>query len=318
MTDSQSNKLDMFLVVNDFHAEFQVILDAVAARATAFTQLKTNIDLINKEVGLQSTNTTGVALDKSALRDTLDEITATTLASAKAWAKAVGNNTLAAEFDYSISDIQRIKDDTMQGFCDYRIGLVNDNLVAMADYGIDATTVTAWQDALNAYTPALESPRQAINSRVLHTQNLKNLFADTAKLFTEQLDPLMLVFKSTDPSLYSGYKQARIVINRTGGGSGTTSPTTINITGNVSDTDTTAPINNASVVFSSPAIPDAILANTDSNGNYSMSITGLTAGATISGNFEVSATSYNLASNPVDVTAGKNYTFDFTLTPEVP
>ena len=307
----------MYLVVEDFHTEFQVILDAVTARANAFGQLKTNIDLINKEAGLQSTNTTGVALDKSALRDTLDETTATTLASAKAWAKAVGNNTLAAEFDYSLSDIQRVKDDTMQGFCDYRIGLVNDNLAALADYGIDATTVTAWQDALNAYTPVLESPRQAINNRVLHTQNLKNLFTDTGKLFTDQLDPLMLVFKSTDPSIYSAYKQARIIINRSSGGSGSVPPTVIELGVFVFDENTGLPIQNAEFrVLNAPG-SGIIGITTDSEGVATLKITGYTANQEVNLEMEVKADGYETLSGNLELTAGNFYSVDIPMTPVV-
>ena len=87
MTDSQSNRLDMYLVVQDFYESNQATIDTVPARASAFAQLVTNITDINKEVAGQSTNTTGVAQDKSALRDTLDNIAATALATAKAWAK---------------------------------------------------------------------------------------------------------------------------------------------------------------------------------------------------------------------------------------
>lgn len=216
MTDAQSNKLDMFHLVNDFYLQNQVVLDAVLARATAFTALSDNIKAINLEAGLQSTNTTGVAKDKSELRNTLDNTTLSILQSAKAWALATDNNTLAAEFDYSLTDLQRIKDDTMQGFCDYRITLINDNLASLADYGIDAASVTAWENALDAYVALLSGPREAVNARHLHTQNLKALFSSTSELFSEQLDPLMVIFKTTDPALYSAYKQARIIINRGG------------------------------------------------------------------------------------------------------
>jgi hypothetical protein len=303
----------MYLVVQDFYVQNQVVIDAVAARTTAFAQLKANIDLINKEIGLQSTNTTGVAQDKSALRDALDEITATTLASAKAWAKAIGNNTLAAEFDYSLSDIQRIKDDTMQGFCEYRIGLVNDNLVALADYGIDATTVTAWQDALNAYTPVLESPRQAINNRVLHTQNLKTIFTDTGKLFTEQLDPLMMVFKSTDPNIYSAYKQARIVIDRKGPGGGTdpNPPVDAKLSGIITDGATLTPLFEVSVTLTpSAANATPITVLTKANGQYLFS--NLTPG-----DFGLLAEKpgYDSVSNPVTLGSGQSAVLDFQMVP---
>lgn len=221
MNDSQSNRLDMYLVVSDFYAENQPVIDTVPALATALGQLNTNIAAINAEVAGQSTNTTGVAQDKTALRNTLDNAALSVMQPAKAWALSVGNNTLAVEFDYSLTDLQRIKDDTMEGFCTYRIGLVNDNLASMADFGVLPANVAEWQSALDAYIAAVASPREAVNTRHLHTENLKTLFSETGQLFVSQLDPLMVPFKTTDPSLYNGYKQARIVINRKGRSGGT-------------------------------------------------------------------------------------------------
>ena len=317
MTDAQSNKLDMFLVVQGFYESNQAVLDAVAARATAFAQLGTNITAINTEIAGQSTNPTGVAQDKTALRNTLDNITATTLASAKAWALANGNNTLAAEFDYPISEIQRIKDDTVQGFCDLRIGLVNDNLAAMVDYGIDAATITAWQTALDNYVAVLESPREAINTRHLHTVNLETLFGQTSALFTQQLDPLMLVFKTTDPQIYLGYQQARIIINRTGGGTTPTSPNTIIIKGNVSDATLGTAIEGATVTLIVPASGTTDPATTDADGNYTIEITDVPDDGTYSGSLEASAPDYELSSQPIDISAGNTYEIDFILTPVI-
>ena len=182
MTDSQSNRLDMYIVVNDFYTDHQAAIDPVPARATAFGQLATNITTINTLVAGQSANTTGVAKDKSDLRDALDNITLATLASARAWALSEDNNTLAQEFNYPLSEIQKIKDDTMQGFCDHRIALINDNLAAMADFGIDAASITVWQTALDSYTSVLETPREAINARHLNTVGLKDAFSETSTL----------------------------------------------------------------------------------------------------------------------------------------
>lgn len=317
MTDAQSNKLDMYLVVLGFYQDNQAVIDVVAARATAFTQLGTNITAINTQIAGQSSDTTGVAQDKTALRNTLDNITAVTLASAKAWAIAANNNTLAAEFDYAPSDIQRIKDDTMQGFCDHRIALINDNIAALADYGIDATAITAWQDALNAYVAVLESPREAINTRHLHTQTLKTLFSSTGNLFKDQLDPLMMVFKLSDPQLYEAYKQARIVIDR--GGTRTTPipDNTVIISGNVSDSNTSSPIVGATLTLTSSEASEPIIATTSDNGSYQMTFNDVPPNTIFSGSLQASAENYEPSSTAIEVEAGASYTFDFTLSPVV-
>ncbi|MCF8277141.1 MAG: carboxypeptidase-like regulatory domain-containing protein [Flavobacteriales bacterium] len=315
MTDSQSNRLDMYIIVNNFYLANQPDIDAVPARTTAFGQLQSNIVAINKQIGSQSTNTSGVAQDKTALRDTLDNMTNSVLQPCKAWAIAIGNNTLAAEFDYPISEIQKIKDDIMQGFCEYRIGLVSANLVAMADYGIDPTIVTSWQDALNVYVAVLESPREAVNARHLHTETLKDLISQTQELLTQQLDPLMIPFRSTNPELYNAYKQARIIINRKGssGKPITPKPNSIYISGNVSDLNTLAPIENATVSAKSSGTAAFITTTTNADGNFKLELTDIPDNGIFIGTLEASATEYYPESVAVELGAGKTYTYDFKL-----
>ena len=298
----------MYLVVNDFYTDNQAVIDAVPARATAFAQLGTNITTINTLVAGQSTNTTGVAQDKSGLRNTLDNITVTTLATARAWALSADNNTLAEEFNYSLSEIQKIKDDTMQGFCDHRIALVNDNLAAMADFGIDAAAVTVWQNALDAYVAVLETPREAINARHLNTVGLKDTFSETSLLFKEQLDPLMMVFKLYNPDLYAAYKQARMIIDRKGSGTDPKPiPTgTIQLTGTVTDFTTALPIEDATVSIIGPSSPDPFTTLTNTNGRYTINVPGYEPDSTNNIDVTYSATGYEDNTETISAIAGQS------------
>lgn len=315
MLDSQSNKLDMYLVVQDFYTVNQLVIDTVPALTIGFEALSTNISSINKQVSGQSTNTTGVALDKTALRNTLNDRTLAVLAPAKAWALSVGNNTLAAEFNYPISELQAIKDDTMQGFCEHRINLVTVNLAAMADFGLSVTELNAWQDALNAYIPVLATPREAVNARHMHTENLKTLFTATSKLFREQLDPLMIPFRLTNPELYNAYKQARIIINRKGSSGKPTppKPNSIYISGNVSELNTLAPLENATVSARSSGTAAITTTTTNVDGNFKLKVTDIPDNGNFIGTLEASATEYYPESVAVELGAGKTYTYDFKL-----
>ncbi|MBI1287142.1 MAG: hypothetical protein GC178_06130 [Flavobacteriales bacterium] len=319
MNDAQSNRLDMYLVVSGFYTDNQTVIDTVPARAAAFAQLNANITAINSRVAGQSATSKGVTLDKKAVRAALDNLTHATVSSARAWAIATGNNTLAEELNYPLSDIERIKDDTMQGFCDYRIQIVNDNLVALADYGIDATTVTAWQDALDAYVAVLEAPRVAINTKHLNTVGLKELFSQTAKLFKEQLNPLMVPFKTSDPELYAAYQQACIIIDR-GSTSSKTVPVpadTIEIGAYIHSSDTDLPIAGATLTIVIATDVEPVTATTDADGFLNMTIKGLKPDTT--GNFDttITAAGYDPISGSFEMTSGMRYSFDIPMDPMV-
>jgi len=310
MTDSQSNKLDMYIVVNDYHVANLAFLDAVPARALAFGQLTFFITTINEQIGFQSSNTTGVAQDKTTARNTLDNISVSILSPAKAWAISVGNNTLAVEFDYSFSELQHIKDDTITGFCTYRHGLVSSNIAAMADFGITAVSMAQWQAAIDAYNTILATPREAINARHMHTANLKDLFKGTGDLFRNQLDPLMLPLKITSPELYAAYKQARIIIDRgSGSGSGGTPTTTATLSGFVTDAVTGAALVGASISIPSPSAPVAL-----SQADGSFTLIGLDAGEYT---LYVSRDGYQPWNTTITLEAGATFELNPALAPIV-
>jgi hypothetical protein len=268
MNDSQSNNLDMYIVVSGFYTANQVLIDAVPARTTAFGELALSIAEINTQIAGQSTNTTGVTQDKTATRDTLNTLTIELLSPSKAWAVFEENNTLAAEFNYSLSDIQAIKDDTMRGFCMHRLQLINDNIAAMADFGIDPASLVSWQAAIDAYTAILESPREAINNRYLKTKYLKVLFKETSALLRNQMDLLMVPFKSVEPQIYYGYKQARMIIDRGGSAPNPNpSPDTATLFGTVTNEVGGMPIQGA-VLSISTSSSSALNLTTDENGEF--------------------------------------------------
>lgn len=317
MNDSQSNRLDMYIVVNGLYLSNQPIIDAVPARATAFGALGANITAINTQVAGQSANTTGVTQDKAVLRSNLDNAASAVLTPTKAWAISVGNNTLVAEFNYSLSAIQQIKDDTMQGFCDHRIALVNDNIANLADFGILPANVTQWQDALNAYVAILETPREAINTKHLHTQNLKSLFSSTATLFKDQLDPLMSAFKTEDPELHAAYIQARIVINRRGPKKSNIPADAIVFGLYVFDELTFLPVQGA--IFRVLNAPDGVVhqATVDSNGILELTISGYTPNMPALVQAEITADGYETSGGEGEGVPGQYYSIEVGLQPIV-
>jgi len=315
MTDEQSNQLDMLLVLKDFYTDNQAAIDTIPVLALNFPQIAANIAVINVHAAGQSANLKGVAQDKSNLRDNLNQLTFNTLGIARAWAVANENATLAEEFKVTESGLEKIKDDTMAAYCTHRYTLVNDNVAAMADYGLTPALMTTWQDAITDYESAVASPREAINTRSTHTDQLKITFDDTMTLLKENIDPVMLNFKTTDPDLYSAYIKARIVIERggTGGGTDPTPPTDAKLSGQIIDGNTLTPLFEVAVTItpsSSSEPPITVL--TDANGNYVVE-------NIPPGDFDFLAekVGYETVSNPGTLTEGENAVYDFEMTPVV-
>jgi hypothetical protein len=316
MTDDQSNQLDMLLVLKDFYTANQPVIDVVPVLALNFPQIATNISVINTNVAGQSANIKGVAQNKNNIRAGLNELTFNILGIARAWAVADNNPTLAEEFKVTESGLEKIKDDTIAAYCTHRFILVNNNVAAMADYGITPVLLTTWQDAITDYETAVVSPREAINIRSTHTANLKAMFDETDSLLKNNIDPVMLAFKTTDPILYDGYKKARIVIDRRGPGSGTTPPpaTDGSLSGQIIDGGTLTPLFEVAVTLTysgSSQPPKTVL--TDIDGRYSFE--SISPGAY---NFSAEKVGYEPVSNSGELADGQDAIFDFEMVAVIP
>jgi hypothetical protein len=315
MTDRQSNSLDMFLVVRTFHTNNALVIDTVPARAAAFGLHSTRVTAINALVSTQSGNDSGITADKAALRNTLDTLSFDHMTAALAWARIQSNQTLAAEFDYTQSDIQKVKDDTIIAFCQHRYQLINSNSVALADYGILPATLTAWQTAMTAYEPLITGPRVAKVSKKVITAQIKSLFKQTNDHLRNILDPLMLALRATQPQLYLGYQSSRIIIDRRGPGSEnppTPPTTTIKIDGTVAGN--MFPLPNASITVTVGATSYPTIAGPA--GIYAVSIPNPapSTAATIT----ASAATFTPETRNITLQPNQNQTQDFNLTSAPP
>lgn len=328
MTDRQSNYLDMFLVVRTFRNGNAAVIDAVPARAAAFGLHSTNITAINAIASAQSGNISGVAADKAALRNALDTLAFEHFTAALAWARTQSNNTLAAEFDYTQSDIEKVKDDSIIPFCQHRYQIINDNSAALADYGILPATLTAWETAMTAYEPLVPGPRSARVSKKVLTAQLKTLFKQTNDHLRDIIDPLMLALRSSQPALYLGYQSSRIIIDRRGPGNGD-NPTPppppppppaskFIVTGTVTDMMSGNPIEGATVTLS--AIDLEVTDMTGPDGSYEVGVEDVSA--PMAGNITASADGYTPQSRGVnigpDVLATENFSLDILPPPPPP
>lgn len=312
MTDEQSNQLDMLLVLQDFYTANQITIDTIPVLALNFPKVTARIAAINSNVAGQSANIKGVAQNKTNLRANLNGLTFNILTIARAWAVADNNSVLAEEFYVTESGLEKIKDDTIAAYCTHRYDLVNANIAAMADYGLTPVLMTTWQDAITDYAANVASPREAINTRSTYTENLKTIFDDTLKLLKENIDPVMLIFKTSDPKLYKQYTKARIVIDRKGpGGGGTDKPTEAKLSGQITDPNTLTPIFEVAVTLT-PADPEAasVVKLTDMDGRYFFD-------NIPPGDFSLLAekVGYTSVSNSGTLEAGQSAVYDFQMMP---
>ena len=128
----------------------------------------------------------------------------------------------------------------------------------MAPYGITAASVTAFTNAINEYTTAVPSPRNAVSQRAAYVQSLKSLFKEADDILKNQLDKLAVQFKATQPQFLNAYKNNRVIIDAPASAT--------QIKGKVTNGDGTTPVFGAVVEL----LGKPITTTTNSRGNYNL------------------------------------------------
>jgi len=95
---------------------------------------------------------------------------------------------------------------------DATIPLVTD----LADWGVQSTDIDKLDTLLTDYVRKSPNARNVKVQTKQANSDMKAKIDATSALLRDQLDPMMLPFKNLNPSFYTGYLNARIVIDRTG------------------------------------------------------------------------------------------------------
>jgi len=299
----------MYKVVNTLYTANQAVMDLVTARANAFGVFQANVTAINANIANQSLVTQGVTADKAQARETLNSLTAVIFQLARVWALANNDLTNAGEFDFSRSEIEKVKDDSIIPFIEHRLAIINANSGTLIDYGITAALITQWQQAMSDFDTLNASPRSAIVSRKTSTAQLGILFKNTQKLLRDTIDPLVLPLKITHPVIYAQYVSSRIIIDRKGPGLNK-----FTVKGTILDAVTLLPMENATIKLIGPDI--AVEVKSNEEGIFILQV--IKVKEEKAATLNVSAPDYEPQSRTVTVTPTTSITEDFNLQPLPP
>ena len=239
MNIKRQSKLKMYLTLRIFLLENPAITaklpnypEFIAALDAAIFQIQNN--------SYQHYNTKGVTDNKNQLKDEL--ITTTVDASAKiqAFAKYTHDTVLLAETKFTISAL-KIK--SALDMLDDANGLYNridDHIADLTTYGLTVETQKDYRAIIDAFAESIPQPRQ---SQLKSKENtlLENQGFDAADKAVDNIDTVVEIVKLSEPLFYSGYKNARKIVEQ---GSGT-----LQVQGYITEAATGKPIPVATVTF---------------------------------------------------------------------
>jgi hypothetical protein len=217
MNAKQDNKLAMYRAVVTLLPASASQISRVPALAAKIATLQSKIDRVLSLAGTQSVPSRGAVATKEQALDAMAETAASIAGATRSYAKERKLRELTSRVTIPLSDLkygrQQARVVLAQQIHDAAAKVVDQ----LGDFGVNRGTLDDLKAKIATATEALSAPRGAVTSRKAATQELDPAIEEIDALLLDEIDPLMLSFKTTAPQLYKDYRAARIIIDRPGG-----------------------------------------------------------------------------------------------------
>lgn len=218
MNKHQENRLSMFYVVQQTLQENSAVWNGTPAIVTAEAEFDGKIKVIENALEVQLRDIRGHAVDKRKAEDAMIAETLDVAGKVMAFAVASSDEALAEAMNLSPSELRRYRDSVVAQRCQDVHDAANGVLASLADYGVDAAKLTAFQALIDAYLEMNTAPRLAITTRKNATAVIADEVDRTLELLNRRMDPLMQGFAITNPEFHRLYTDARIIVDLGGTG----------------------------------------------------------------------------------------------------
>ncbi|MEO8149672.1 MAG: hypothetical protein ABI723_18685 [Bacteroidia bacterium] len=260
MTSSQSDRLDMYDATVEYVETTNAISSTRAGLMAGKNSLKTTVADIKAKAAKQGRQTGGITDDKAVLKETLALKMFAVTSGTAGYAASINNNTLKEEMNYSISELRRLKDDTIETVVANISTIVTPVLGAgLTGFGVDAAAMTAMTTAKDDYLLAKNKPREASVVKSAQTDALVPLYVEATRICRDIMDKAAATLNATQADWYSAYQNVRKIVN--------TASRHTTVEGDCLEMVTNTPIYNATVTLTRTGETD-IIAHADINGHW--------------------------------------------------
>jgi hypothetical protein len=209
MTTKKLNKLASYLAIEGI-CNNNNAWQTVSAFADAYADFQTHVTNIQTLSQTQSQPTTGITLDKKAARQTACTTALPIAQAVHAYAVKNKNNQLAAQVDFSLSDLTGGRDIQSAEHCQNIYNAANTNLANLANFGVTAAKLTALNGAIAAFNLLISKPRDTRAQGKTVTSTLEAEFAAADESLVIMDD---LLGQITDTKFVSDFQNARIIVD---------------------------------------------------------------------------------------------------------
>lgn len=206
----------MFVAVRDFtiaNATALTELPAIAEFVDQFNEIVTQIQSTSTQ---HQIDTTGLAVSKAVVKEELITRALTISRNLVAYARVVGNDTLKAEIDFTLSEMRKAPDLVLKENCEVICMRATANLEETETYNITEAMITDLQTQITAFSTVMSTPKSAIVERKAKTDKLKVLFNQGDAILKNKIDAIIEMTRIINPDFYNSYRRVRTMRNEFG------------------------------------------------------------------------------------------------------
>ena len=259
MNTKQENIVSMWADTDSLLTTNNAVWTPLTAFASCVTRFRAKRNAINSYVAIQLSKTKGVTTDKATAKDLAIAQAVIISADVQIYAKDNSNNSLYSDMNFPKSNLQKLMDNVLLVAMQNIHDVASNNLAALANYGVTALKLSAFQTLIGNFGTFIPAPRNKKGAIKTATADLAQIIKDGNKEL-KSLDKLIGNFKATNADFVSSYFTARQIIDLG-------SPQT-KVKGKVTDAVTGAVIGKAQIIDNTGAYKT----KTAKTGMFSMSI----------------------------------------------
>lgn len=207
------NKLIMLKAVLSLLQQYQSLWQDATPLAEVYAYLKGLVAQIEEFKQVTSQSNSGLVAAKQNLQETLINQAFELASMLFAYARRNNDLVLQAKVDFTISQLRNLRDDELATKCLSVLTLGQSKADVLVEYGTTPEKLSMLDDLTNQYVEQLPNRRVTVSERKMANEKIKNLLAEALQATSEQLDRLMIRFKTSQPDFYASYLNARKVVD---------------------------------------------------------------------------------------------------------
>ena len=210
MNNKQSGVYTMLRRVLAFLKRNLLLFTGLTVMDDLMGDLETYLGEIETLKEQQGTDIRGLSKQKATIRLTAIKKALEVSRAIQVYAKVSGNQVLAAEINYTLTDLKTCSDNELDTALGVILRSAQNNQLLLAGYGVTPLKVTGLKAAIDALKEVMGSPKEGTIARKQVTERIIALF-DLENGVLEKMDLLMETLKDANPALYAEYQDNRRV-----------------------------------------------------------------------------------------------------------